>query len=53
MQKMTDELKDSYKIVALRRIRGDGNCYYRAFYYGYFELLIKRGKPALDALLNL
>ncbi len=38
---------------SLRRIRGDGNCYYRAVYYGYFELVIKKGEGALKALLDL
>ena len=51
IQNMAQELKDVYGINTIRRIRGDGNCYYRSFYYGYFELLIKKNK--LDALLNL
>jgi hypothetical protein len=36
-----------------RRCLGDGNCYYRAVYYAYFELLIKRGPEAVGHLLEL
>jgi len=34
----------SQKYTAYRRVRGDGNCYYRAFLYALYEGLLKRLK---------
>ena len=37
----------------IRGIRGDGNCYYRAVGYGYFELVIKKGPQYIMDLIKL
>ena len=50
---LVHELKNEYKIKAIRKIREDGNCYFRAVYYGYFELIIKKGIETIEALLDL
>jgi len=36
-----------------RKTRGDGNCYYRAVGYGYFELIIKKGPEYIQKLIEL
>ncbi len=46
-------LRDEHMIEKWRKIRGDGSCYYRSVAYGYFELVIARGKDALKALIGL
>jgi len=43
-----DELREKYKVLSIRRILNDGNDFYRAVYYGYFEKIIMAGKEALD-----
>ncbi len=53
MHKMTEAIEGKYGIKTVRRIRGDGNCYYRAVYYAYFELIINKGKPYLRELIEL
>ncbi len=35
-----------------RRVRGDGNCFYRSFIYFYLELLILRGPAALARFID-
>ena len=50
---LVHELKNKYEIKAIRKIRGDGNCYFRAVYYGYFEIVINKGIEAIEALLDL
>lgn len=47
---LVSELQDKYKINFLRRIRGDGNCYYRSVYFGYFEMIISQGFDTLHSL---
>eukprot|EP01022_Parablepharisma_sp_SALTPOND_P016498 TRINITY_DN242_c0_g1_i1.p3 TRINITY_DN242_c0_g1~~TRINITY_DN242_c0_g1_i1.p3 ORF type:complete len:470 (+),score=50.49 TRINITY_DN242_c0_g1_i1:5385-6794(+) len=42
MKKMSEELFSKYQIQTIRRVRGDGNCYYRAVYYAYIELVISK-----------
>lgn len=37
--KCVDELRFRYKIVAWKKSRGDGNCYFRAVISRYFEML--------------
>lgn len=34
------ELRDKYNIFYWRRIKGDGNCYYRSILINYIEILI-------------
>ena len=34
---------------ALRRVRGDGNCFYRSFLFGYLERLLQGIKSSGDA----
>ena len=51
MKKMANQLKKDYNIIAVRNVRGDGNCYYRSVYYAYFELIIRR--QCLDELIGL
>jgi len=63
---LTNEYKDANPIFLtkienlqrkyshMRRVRRDGNCFYRAFMFGYLEHLIKtRNKVQLQALLKL
>ncbi len=35
-----------------RQVRGDGNCFYRAFIYAYLELVIVKGRLALAAFIE-
>ena len=46
------ELKEK-NIFYWRKTRGDGNCYYRAVGYGYFELIIKKGSKYIQKLIEL
>ena len=39
--------------TSTRHCLGDGNCYYRAIYYAYFEELIKQGPRFVFAFLNM
>ncbi|KAG1676553.1 hypothetical protein FOA52_000096 [Chlamydomonas sp. UWO 241] len=39
-----DKLGDNYS--HLRRTRGDGNCYFRAFFFGYLEALVNNNDVA-------
>jgi hypothetical protein len=41
---------DRYSHV--RRMKSDGNCFYRAVGYGYFENVIIRGPEAIKELLR-
>ena len=42
------------KFPFIRRVKGDGNCYYRAVYYRYLETLIcaNKNKNNIAMLLN-
>lgn len=52
MVKKIEFLMDSgYKYV--RKCRGDGNCYYRAVYYSYLEVLISKGFPQFKLFLDM
>ncbi len=53
MRGMARELREQHGVKVIRRIRGDGNCYYRAVYFGYFELLIRKGKEYVGHLKKL
>lgn len=45
------QLATDYEIAYYRRIRGDGNCYYRAVAYGYIEMIVlTRNSEALRDL---
>lgn len=44
---LTQELNQKYNIPLWRKIKGDGNCFYRAVVFNYIELLILE---AIDAL---
>jgi len=35
-----------------RQVRGDGNCFYRAFIYAYLELLVLKGSKSLAAFID-
>ena len=45
------------RYTALRRVRGDGNCFYRSFLFGYLEQLLQgiraRGETETKAMLEL
>ena len=53
MSKCVKDLKKKHKITGIRRIYGDGNCFYRAVYYGYFEMVINKGKKAIEAIIDM
>ena len=46
-----EALLDRYSHI--RRIKSDGNCFYRAVGFGYFEQVIIRGSNAIKELLGL
>eukprot|EP00826_Nyctotherus_ovalis_P010743 TRINITY_DN12817_c0_g1_i1.p2 TRINITY_DN12817_c0_g1~~TRINITY_DN12817_c0_g1_i1.p2 ORF type:complete len:181 (+),score=9.01 TRINITY_DN12817_c0_g1_i1:574-1116(+) len=37
----------------LRNVRGDGNCYYRAIMYGYFEVLLTGDNKLIDDFIKM
>lgn len=41
------------KYKSIRRTRPDGNCFFRAFAYGYLEYLVKQGKDKYEAFRDL
>lgn len=43
----------STKYKAIRRTRPDGNCFFRAFAYGYLEYLVKQGRHEYEAFREL
>ncbi len=51
MGKMVEALKKVYK--AFRRVRGDGDCYYRSVMYSYVEFLILQGEEAVRSFIAL
>jgi len=53
MSRCVKDLKNVHEITGIRRIYGDGNCFYRAVYYAYFEMVIKKGKKAIEAIANM
>ena len=52
LKTLVDHLKKNCNIFYIRRIRGDGNCYYRSVGYAYFELVIKSGIKHVECLLK-
>ena len=50
MARINSLIQKGYKQI--RRCKGDGNCYYRAVYYCYLEILISKGKNALNTFIN-
>jgi len=46
-----EELKKNYSHI--RKVRGDGNCFYRAMGYGYIERVIIQGEKAVKELVEL
>lgn len=45
------DLDNKYR--GLRKVRGDGNCFYRAFLYGYLDILVKLNESKLAESVNL
>ncbi len=39
--------------TALRKCRGDGNCYFRAVYFAYLETLIRKEPKYLRTFINM
>ena len=50
-KKIEHLIKLGYKYI--RRCRGDGNCYYRAIYYTYLEVLISKGLTLFKLFLDM
>ena len=41
------------RYTGLRKVRGDGNCFYRAFLYGYLDILVKLNESQVEASVEL
>ncbi len=46
------DIETQFEIAGVRRIRGDGNCYYRAVMYGLIEQIILEAEPHRAARFN-
>lgn len=41
------------KYRGLRKVRGDGNCFYRSFLYGYLDILVKLNESQVEESVNI